>query len=228
MHEQAPVLEAKKRERLGSRYCARLRDQGAMPAIIYGHKEEPTPVAINAHIALGFIHKGEKVFQLQLEGGALETVLLKDVQFDYLGTRIIHCDFARVSLTERVSVTVPVRLIGDAKGLKTAGAVLMHPVGEIEIECIVTDIPDNIEVDITDLEVDHVITAGQVRLPNDNMKLLTDKGAILAQVVAQSAAPAAAEETVVEAAAGEPEVMREKKKEEGAPAPAKGKEDKKK
>jgi large subunit ribosomal protein L25 len=228
MHENAPVLTAKKRERLGSRYAARLREQGHLPAIVYGHKEEPVPVAIDAHTALGLIHKGEKVFELQMDGTS-ETVLLKDVQFDYLGTRIVHCDFARVSLTERVTVTVPVRLIGEARGLKTAGAVLMHPTDELEIECIVTDIPDFVEVDISELDVDHAIHAGDVTLPGENMKLLTDKHAMLAQVVGQ-AAPAAetTEQAVVEPSAAQPEVIREKKKDEDEAAAKGGKDEKKK
>jgi large subunit ribosomal protein L25 len=213
MHENAPVLTAKKRERLGSRYSARLREQGGLPAIVYGHKEDPVPVAIDAHVALGFIHKGEKVFQLQLDGSN-ETVLLKDVQFDYLGTKIVHCDFARVSLTERVHVTVPVRLIGEARGLKTAGAVLMHPVGEIEIECIVTELPDFIEVDITDLDVEGSITAGEIRLPSDNMKLLTEADAMVAHVVGPAVEAPEGEQAVVEGSA-QPEVIREKKKDEG-------------
>src|SRR5436190_72020 len=116
MHEKSPVLTAKKRERLGSRYSARLREQGALPAIVYGHKEEPVPVTLDFREAASHIVKGEKVFRLQLDGAKdPETVLLKELQFDYLGTRIVHADFARVSLTDRVTVRVPVRLVGEAK-----------------------------------------------------------------------------------------------------------------
>jgi large subunit ribosomal protein L25 len=223
MHENAPVLTAKKRERLGSRYAARVREQGGLPAIVYGHGEEPLPVSVDAHIALGLITKGEKVFQLQMDGnGAAETVLLKDVQFDYLGSRIVHCDFARVSLTERVTVSVPVRLIGEAKGLKTVGAVLMHPTGDLDIECIVTDIPDFIEVDITDLDVNHTITAADIKLPRESMTVATDPHAILAHVVVQAAGPATAEGAVVEGGAATPEVLREKKDAAGAKGGAAG------
>jgi large subunit ribosomal protein L25 len=220
MHENAPVLSAKKRERLGSRYAARVREKGGLPAIVYGHGEEPLPVAVDAHIALGFITKGEKVFQLDLDGTP-ETVLLKDVQFDYLGSRIVHCDFARVSLTERVTVSVPVRLVGEARGLKTAGSLLMHPTAELDIECMVTDIPDFLEVDITELDLDHSITAANVKLPKESMKVKTDPHAILAHVVVQAAAPGTAEEAVVGGSAT-PEVLREKKKDEAPAAGAKG------
>src|SRR5688572_1126775 len=132
MHEKSPELTAKKRERVGSRYSSRIREQGGLPAIVYGHKEEPVPVSLDAREALAHITKGEKVFRLRMDGtkGEPQTVLLKELQFDYLGSRIVHADFARVSLTDRVTVKVPVHLIGEAKGLKTAGAILMHPTSE--------------------------------------------------------------------------------------------------
>ena len=231
MHEKSPVLTAKKRDRVGSRYSSRIRQQGGLPAIVYGHKEEPVPVSLDAHEALTHISKGEKVFRLQMDGaaGEPETVLLKDLQFDYLGSRIVHADFARVSLTDRVTVKVPVHLIGEAKGLKTAGAILMHPTSDIEIECVVTEIPEFIEVQIENVDVDETITAGEITLPSPSMKLKTDSHAILAQVMVQAEAAATAEAATVEAgAAASPEVLTAKKAEEagaakGAAAPgAKG------
>lgn len=226
MHEKSPVLTAKKRDRVGSRYAARLREQGGLPAIVYGHQQEPVPVALNARDALAHIRKGEKVFRLQVDGdGEPQTVLLKDVQFDYLGNQIVHADFARVSLTDRVTVKVPVHLIGDARGLKTAGAILMHPTNELEVECTVTEIPEFIEVNVTDLDVDHAITAGDINLPAATMKLKTDRHAILAQIVVQQeVVDAKAEEGTVAAGPAEPEVITAKKKEEegegGAGKPA--------
>ena len=222
MHEKSPVLTAKKRDRLGTRYASRVRAQGGLPAIVYGHKEEPLPVSLDQKDALSHILKGEKVFRLQLEGQKdAQTVLLKDVQFDYLGNGIVHCDFARVSLTDRVVVKVPIHLIGEAKGLKTAGAILMHPTSEIEVECVVTEIPEYIELNIAELDVDHAITAADVKLPTASMKLKTDKHAMLAQIVIQQEiVEEKAEEGTVVAGAAEPEVLTAKKKEgeEGADA----------
>lgn len=218
MHAQTPVLDATKRDRLGSRYTQRLRDQGRLPAVVYGHKEQPVAVALDAREALAHIHKGEKVFQLRVEGADAQTVLLKDVQFDYLGTRIIHCDLARVSLSDRVTVRVPVRLIGEAPGLKHAGAILMHPTAELEIECVVTDIPDFVEVELATLDLGHAITAAEVRLPMSTMKLKTDGHAIVAQVIIQQEIKTE-EQAVVEAGPAEPEVITAKKPEEGEGAP---------
>lgn len=227
MHEQSPILIATPRQRLGSRHAARTRRAGQLPAVVYGHGQPPVPVALEARTLLSYLHRGEKVFRLRMNGqDALETVLLKEVQYDYLGTHVIHVDFVRVSLTDRVTVRVPVHLIGDAPGLKTAGAILMHPLNELEIECRVTDIPDRIDVDISGLDSGHAIHAGDVKLPATDMRLKTDPRALVAQIVIQHepvAAPAA-EAAAVEAAPAEPEVITARKKEEeGEEAPVEGK-----
>ncbi|MFN0132347.1 MAG: 50S ribosomal protein L25 [Phycisphaerales bacterium] len=223
MHEKSPVLKATKRDRVGTRYSARIREKGGLPAVVYGRASQPESVALNAKETLIHIHRGEKVFRLELEGvKEAQTVLLKGVQFDHLGTNVVHADFARVSLTDRVSVRVPIHLTGEAKGLKTAGAILMHPTNEIEIECLVTDIPDYIEVVVGDLDVDHAVTAGEVKLPTESMKLKTDKHAIVAQIIIQQEiVEVKAEEGAVEAGAAEPEVITAKKKDDAEAAAAK-------
>ena len=212
MNEQSPTLEASPRQRLGSRYSQRLRSQGRLPAIVYGHKQEPTPISLDAKSTLTHIHSGEKVFRLAIEKADPQVVLLKDIQFDYLGTNIIHADFARVDLEERVQTRVHLKFVGDAVGLKEAGAVLVHPLSEIEIECRVVDMPDLIEIDVTHLEAGESIVAADLKLPTEDMKLVTDEHALVCQVSIQAEAPDLAEEETVEGAA-QPEVITEKKEE---------------
>lgn len=227
MHENAPVLEAAARAKLGSRYAKRVRESGMLPAILYGHGQDPVAISVDTKKALEHIHKGEKVYTLKLAGQSKEqTVLLKDVQFDYLGTRVIHADFARVDLTERVRTRVHIRFIGDAIGLKTVGAVLIHPTTEIEIECMVKELPEHIGLDISGLEVDSEITAGGVKLPSSSMKLITDAHASIAHIVLQKeeVVAATAEAGAVAGATGaQPEVLTAKKAAEGeaGKAPAK-------
>ena len=215
MHENSPILEATPRERLGSRYTRRLRAQGRLPAIVYGHKIEPTPISLDIKDALGYIEAGEKVFRMAIEGSSDEQiVLLKDVQFDYLGTNVIHADFARVNLDERVRTRVHINLVGEAVGLKEVGAILMHPHNEIDIECRVADIPDAIDVDISALELNKTFVAGDVKLPLEDMKLISDASLGLAQIVLQAAAKSA-ESDEVEAEEGvEPGVVGETPEEE--------------
>lgn len=226
MHENAPVLQASPRTKIGSRYAKRVRGTGKLPAILYGHGVDPEPIMLDAKEALNHIHKGEKVYTLKLDGqGKEQTVLLKDVQFDYLGTNIIHADFARVDLTERVRTRVHVRFMGDAVGLKTVGAVLIHPTTEIEIECMVSELPEQIDLDISGLEVGGEIRAGDIKLPSASMRLLTDPHASVAHIVLQKEEVAATGEAGAAGASAQPEVLTAKKPEGDA---AKGGGDKKK
>jgi large subunit ribosomal protein L25 len=217
MSDKSPILTAKKRDRLGTRYAARVREAGGLPAVVYGHKEEPMSVALDRRDAVSHINKGEKVFKLKLDGAGEQMVLLKDVQFDHMGSNIVHADFARVSLTDRVTVKVPIHLVGEAKGLKNAGAILMHPTSEVDVECVVTEIPEFLEVNISELDLDHAILASELKLPKPGMKLKTDKSAMLAQIVIQQEiVEEKPEEAAVDgAAATEPEVLTAKKPKEG-------------
>ncbi|MBK7404448.1 MAG: 50S ribosomal protein L25 [Phycisphaerales bacterium] len=213
MHENAPVLSAKLRDRVGSRYSQRIRKAGGLPAVVYGHGKEPVAISVDARDALLHVHKGEKVYQIQLEGeSAAQVVLLKDLQFDHLGTNVVHADFARVDLDERVHVRVPIHLIGEAIGLKTAGAVLMHPNNEIEIECRVADMPEGIEVDVAGLEAGKIIHASDLQLPLADMKLVTEAGAIIAQIIIHTHLEEA--EAAAVAGQSQPEVISERKKDE--------------
>lgn len=219
MHENAPALNVETREKLGSRYCQRLRKSGKLPGVVYGHKQDPLAISIDAKQAMDLITKGEKVFRLDFAGAKGEKdqmVLLKDLQFDYLGTNVVHCDFSRVDLNERVVTRVPVHLIGEAPGLKQVGAIMMHPTNEIEVECMVLEIPDYVEVSIGELTEGHAITAGDIKLPSASMKLKTDSHAIIAQILVQTEAPAA-EATAAATGAAEPEVITAKKAEDAKP-----------
>ncbi|MFN9975333.1 MAG: 50S ribosomal protein L25, partial [Phycisphaerae bacterium] len=137
MLQKTPLLQAKTREHTGSRFCNRARSQGMLPAVVYGHKQDPVSITLDMKEAISHINKGEKIFRLDFPGAKNkdegQVVLLKDLQFDYLGTNIVHADFARVDLNERIRTRVSIHLIGEAKGLKTAGAILMHPTNEVVI-----------------------------------------------------------------------------------------------
>lgn len=213
MSDTTTQLSAQKRERTGSRYAQRVRNAGGLPAVVYGHKEDPVSITLDAHETIGLITKGEKVFELDIEG-AKQHVLLKDLGYDYLGTNIIHADFARVDLNERVHTHAHLRFIGDAKGLKEAGAIMMHPTTELELDVLVSNIPDHIDVDVSEMGVGDVIHAGEVKLPLESMELLTDPDTIVAQIVMKAIEEETDEESEVGAEGAEPEVISEKKEEE--------------
>jgi len=213
MSDTTTVLSAQTRERTGSRYAQRVRKAGGLPAIVYGHKETPISISLDAHEAIGYISKGEKVFNIDLEGSK-HFVLLKDLSYDYLGTNIIHADFARVDINERVNTRAHLKFVGEAVGLKTTGAIMMHPITEIELNCLITNLPDHIDVDVSAMEIGDALHASDVKLPLDTMKLITDKDAIIAQIVLKALQVEEGEESEVDSEGAEPEVIAEKKEDE--------------
>jgi large subunit ribosomal protein L25 len=213
MSDETPVLQAKKRERTGSRYSRRVREQGGLPAVVYGHGQGPVSITLDAKETLTLIRGGDRVYTLNIEGGETETVLLRDLQFDYLGTNVVHCDLSRVDLDERVHVRVKVHLVGEAPGLKKARTSMLTPITELELECTVTNLPEEIEVDVSHMDVGDIIHAGEITLPKDTMVLLTDPERVIANLSQQSELAETDESAEADAQAA-PEVITEKKEED--------------
>ena len=216
MATQSINIAAEPRSALGSRANKRLRDTGKVPGVVYGHKEAVVPVTLPKKELVNHLNKGAHVFDLSLDGKA-ENVLVKEVQYDHLGIEVIHVDFARVSADERVEVTVPLELKGEPAG-ESDGGVLQQIVSELEIECLVTDIPSVIVHNVSEMKLDDVLHIKDIKLPA-GVKAMQDEDLVVAQVkTIEEEAPA---EAAAEGAA-EPEVIGRKPEEgeEGAAAPA--------
>jgi large subunit ribosomal protein L25 len=214
MASQSAQLTAKVRGELGSRRNKRLRDAGFVPGVIYGHKEAVVPVTLPKKELVGHLNHGAHLFNLALDGKS-ENVLVKDVQWDHLGIEVLHVDFTRVDLNERVEVTVPLILKGEPKG-EAEGGVLTQVISDIQIECLVTQIPEDIKHNVSDMGLNDVVHISDLKLP-DGVRATQDPDQIVATV------KEVAEEAPAEAAEGaaEPEVIG--KAEEGAEgAPAEG------
>jgi large subunit ribosomal protein L25 len=215
---QTAQVSAKQRSELGSRANRRLRDSGFIPGVIYGHKEAVVPVTLPKKEVVTYLTRGAHLFDLSVDGRS-EKVLVKEVQYDHLGREVLHVDFARVSLDEKVEVTVPLELRGTPKG-EADGGVLQQIVSELEVECLVTDIPDIIRHNITEMGLNSVLHIKDLQLPS-GVKALQDEDQIVAtvrEIIETAEAPVVAE------GGTEPEVIG-KKAEEGeeaaAPAPEK-------
>lgn len=179
MAKQSIQITAQPRDGLGSRKVKRLRDQGLIPGVVYGHKEAVVPVTLPKKELTTHIDRGAHVFDLSLDGKA-QKVLVKDVQYDHLGLEILHIDFARVSLDERVEVTIPLELKGEPKGA-AEGGVLQQIVAELEIECLVTDIPDKITHNVSEMAIDDALHIKDLALPA-GAKAMQDPDLIVAMV----------------------------------------------
>jgi len=174
--EKGLVLKAELREHTGTTAAAKLRAQGRIPVIVYGHKEEPVAVSLDAHDFVEGVHHGHRLFDIQL-GKKKQKMIVKDLQYDYLGKGIIHADLMRVSITEMVKITVPVELKGTAKGTHDGGIVEGHA-DHLELECKVAEIPEVIVVSVKDIGVGDALHAGDVEL-GPGMKLISDSSMLL-------------------------------------------------
>ena len=207
-------LKASVREQSGTRNSVALRGQGKLPAIVYGHKKEPVSIVLDAREFLDSLHHGNRIFDVDL-AGAKDTLLVKDLQYDYLGDTVIHADLMRVNLSERVKVQVMIKLNGTAAGTHMGG-IVEEIMNSIEVECAVSDIPEFLPVDIKGLELEKTLRASEIELPA-GFTLITDPNAGVVGCHESKAAVAEEEdvegEEVAEGAA-EPEVITEKKEEE--------------
>jgi large subunit ribosomal protein L25 len=214
MSKETPVLVAKKRDKLGTRYTRRLRAAGELPANLYGHGSEPLPISLNEHATLYALKKGAHVLALKFEDGATDTVLVKDLQFGYLGDNVIHMDLARVNLDEVVTVKVHLSFVGQPEAAKKPGAIIVYDMPDIELSCKVRDIPEEIKTDLSQL-AGEALTVGMLKLPAGVTPVAGKEETILRiQIMKEEAA--AAGEAAAPAAGAAPEVLTAKKEEGGA------------
>jgi large subunit ribosomal protein L25 len=212
--EKTLVLKAEVREHTGRKAVQKMRRQGEIPAIVYGHKQEPVAVALDAHDFVEGLHHGHRLMDIQI-GKKKEKIIVKELQYDHLGKNVIHADLMRVDITESIRVTVPLELKGTAAGTHEGGIVEAH-VDHLEIECKATDIPEKIVVSVKDMHVGSALHAGEVELPS-GVKLVTSAEMLL--VTCHTVAAAKTTEQVEEEVPAAPEVIGEKKEPEEGEAP---------
>jgi large subunit ribosomal protein L25 len=186
---QQTELEISPREVMG-KATKRLRKAGIIPANIFGHHEASQPVQIDA-IAFDQLvraHHATGIIALRQPGNrATQTALIRHVQHDPRSGKIIHVDFFRVSLRERITSKVPLHFVGEAPAVKLEGGVLLHLMDALDVECEARDLVEYIEVDVTPLtEIDAILHAGDVKLPT-SYTLLTDPKEGIAKVAATRA-----------------------------------------
>lgn len=175
----ADVLNVSIREALGTSNTRRLRKTGNVPAILYGHGKECINLTIPAIEVESAIRQGIKV--IDIVGAASDSVLINEIQWDPLGSEILHVDLTRVSKDEAVLVTIVVDLRGEAPGTKQGG-IVDHQTHEIDIECPAGEIPDRLSININQLELSASITAADIEIPT-SATLVTPEDQIIVQCV---------------------------------------------
>lgn len=207
-------LKGERRSDVGTRAARALRATGRLPAVIYGHGEAPETISLQRHdVEVGLAH-GVRTFEVNL-AGKTDHYLIKEVQYDHLDQTPIHLDLTRVNMNERVTVEVGIELRGTPKGANEGGVLDQHLV-HVEVECLVSNIPDTLHPLVTELAIGDSLVAKELELPqgvtlmtNPDEKICTVREPTVKHEVEEEEAP---EEE--EAAAGEPERIGRVRKED--------------
>lgn len=165
--DKTASFDAQIRELTGSKAAAAVRKQGRIPAIVYGHKQQPLAVSLDAHDFVEGLHHGLRLVDITIDGKS-EKAIIKELQYDYLGRDVIHADLMRVDVTEMIEVEVALELKGIPKGAHEGGVLTSH-MNRLEVRCLAINIPESIVISVKDLGVGQSIHAGDVALPEGVM-----------------------------------------------------------
>jgi large subunit ribosomal protein L25 len=209
------TLKGARRSDSGKGVARKLRASGRIPAVYYGRGEASIPLAVGLKELEELFDQAEGanvIIDLRVEGDASQDrkALIREVQRDPVGGDILHLDLQRISLTERITVEVPVVLVGTPVGVKDSGGILEHLLREVEVECLPTDIPARLEADVSALTIGDTLHVSDIKAERVTIKTEADRAiaTVVPPTVLEEVKPAE------EAVAVEPELVKEKKEEE--------------
>jgi large subunit ribosomal protein L25 len=216
-------VAAKSRDERGKHAARRIRREGLIPAVLYGGKGDNVAVAVDPkvlHRVLRSETGRNTILRIEIGGMGTTNAILKSWQVDPVREHFLHADFYRIAMDVALRVTVPVTAKGEARGVKVDGGILELVLREIEVECLPGDIPERIEIDVTDLGIDDALRVSDI--PEiAKVKVLESPDQVVVHVVSVKEEAAAAATGIVPAAEGEaatagsePEVMKKGKKDE--------------
>jgi large subunit ribosomal protein L25 len=215
------TINAAAREGFGKSEARRLRKQGMIPVAVYGEGKDAAAVAINLKEIVNILRSDtghNTIFKLALPNGGGEpaTVIIKDWQVDPVKGRLLHADLLRLSMTEVTRVRVAIEAVGEPVGVKLEAGILDLQMREIEVECLPGDIPEHLQIDVSNLHLGDHATVADLIYDREKIKVIADEHQVIAGVLAprlaEEAAPTATEADA--AAAGEPEVIKKGKGDE--------------
>lgn len=211
-------LEAQPRTPGTKNDARRVRKQGKVPAVVYGAGKDAMPVSVDPRQVSRILHSvtgHNTVFDLAVDGERTKAMIV-DWQYEPIKGSLLHIDVKRIAMDQKLKVNVPIELIGEPAGVKQQGGILEQITREVEIECLPGDIPNQIELDVSELVFNMVLRVAD--LPkSDKLKFLTDADQPVAHVISikEEEAPAADAIAGAAAAPAEPEVMKKGKQEAG-------------
>ncbi|SVA37837.1 uncharacterized protein METZ01_LOCUS90691 [marine metagenome] len=166
-------LKVENRPITGKKHARELRNKGIIPGVLYYKGEEPIQIAVDKLIMYHAIHSGQRIYEIDVTG-TTQYVMVKEIQYHPVTDALIHIDFMRVRRSEKINISVPLMLIGESLGVKEGG-VLSQSLTQIEIECLPTDVPEQIELDVTDLEMNSSYSVADVKIKDEEITIISEQ-----------------------------------------------------
>jgi large subunit ribosomal protein L25 len=216
------ILEAKARDTFGKNEARRTRREGRVPGVLYGSStsdgadRKATAIAVDPKVLLKILRSGANtLISLKLDGSGDTKVLVKEYQLDPVTHAVLHADFYRVAMDRMLQVTIPITIKGEPKGVKQQGGILEFVRREIEVECLPADIPEHVEVDVSELMLHQGVRVRDIAT-DPRWKPISDMELMLVHVIMPRVEEVAvvAEAVVTPGATAEPEVIKKGKKDE--------------
>ena len=210
-------LDISERTKMGTKGSQALRREGSIPGVLYYSGEKNVNITVDKSVLFHAMQSGQRIFEIDQDGESQYT-MIKELQYHPVTDAIIHIDLMRVRRSEKMTISVPLVLIGEAIGIKEGG-VLSQSMTQIEISCFPTDVPEHIEIDIEDLEINSARSVADIKIDNEDIEMVSNTNLNIVSITP----PAAEEEPEIEELEDE-EGEGEMEGEEGADGAATGQE----
>ena len=185
-------LNVENRPITGKKTAKKLRNKRIIPGVLYFKGEEPIQIAVDKLVMYHALHSGQRIYEIDV-AGTTQYVMVKEMQYHPVTDALIHIDFMRVRRSEKINISVPIMLIGESLGVKEGG-VLSQSLTQIEIECLPTDVPEQIELDVTDLEMNSSYSVADVKIKDEEITIISEQELNVVSIHP----PVAEEEPIVE------------------------------
>ena len=184
-------LDISEREETRSKAAKAIRRNGFIPGVLYYSGEPNVSITIDKSVLFHAMQSGQRIFEIDQDGDSQYT-MIKEIQYHPVTDEIIHVDLMRVRRSEKMTIAVPIVLTGEAIGVKEGG-ILSQSLTQIEISCFPTDVPENIELDIEDLDLNAARSVADIKLDNEDIEVVSDAALNIVSIT-----PPAAEEEVID------------------------------
>ena len=165
-------LDISERSETGTKGSKALRLEGSIPGVLYYSGEKNVNITVDKSVLFHAMQSGQRIFEIDQDGESQYT-MIKELQYHPVTDAIIHIDLMRVRRSEKMTISVPLVLIGEAIGIKEGG-VLSQSMTQIEISCFPTDVPEHIEIDIEDLEINSARSVADIKIDNEDIEIVSN------------------------------------------------------